>query len=263
MTQMITLARGRFGTPASQVVELARAFGPVSRDELTRRTDLSAATVNRTVAALLLAGVLRERPDRITAGTNGRPGVPVEVDPSRYITLGFHLGRGVDTVALGDLRGQVIVEERLPRPVDRPPALADLAGTAARLLAGQPGRAPLSAGLVAPWLDLGLDRPRPARSCTPSSASTSRRPTTSRASRPPSSCTGGRARAGATLYVYARNTVGFALAVDKGDQTEVSRAAASPTSRSASGAAASAGAPAAWPRRTATTRSSPARPAAT
>ena len=157
MTQMITLARGRFGTPASQVVELARAFGPVSRDELTRRTDLSAATVNRTVAALLLAGVLRERPDKITAGTNGRPGVPVEVDPSRYITLGFHLGRGVDTVALGDLRGRVIVEERLPRPVDRAPALADLAGTAARLLAGQPGRAPLSAGLVAPWLDLGLD----------------------------------------------------------------------------------------------------------
>ena len=221
--QMITLARGRFGSPASQVLEHARAYGPVSRDELTRRTELSAATVNRTVAALLLAGVLRERPDRVAAGVNGRPGVPVEVDPSRYVTLGFHLGRGVDTVAIGDLRGQVIAEERLPRPVDRPPALGDLAGTAARLLAGQSGRAPLAAGLVAPWLDLGLDRDVAGQELqallgldvatadhVAGVAATEflhRRPGTP----------------GATLYVYARNTVGFALAVDKGDQTEVSR----------------------------------------
>ncbi len=226
-SQMITLARGRFGSPASQVLEHARAYGPVSRDELTRRTDLSPATVNRTVAALLLAGVLRERPDRVTAGANGRPGVPVDVDPGRYVTLGFHLGRGVDTVAIGDLRGQVIVEERLPRPVDRPPSLGDLAGIAARLLAGQPGRAPLAAGLVAPWLDLGLDLGLDRDGTglelqavlgldvatadhVAGVAATEflhRRPGTP----------------GATLYVYARNTVGFALAVDKGDQTEVSR----------------------------------------
>ena len=149
--------------------------------------------------------------------------MPVEVDPSRYVTLGFHLGRGVDTVAIGDLRGQVIDEERLPRPVDRPPALGDLAGTAARLLAGQSGRAPLAAGLVAPWLDLGLDRDGAGQELqavlgldvatadhVAGVAATEflhRRPGTP----------------GATLYVYARNTVGFALAVDKGDQTEVSR----------------------------------------
>ena len=155
--QMITLPGDASGPRRARCSRRARL-----RSGVARRADaayrLSAATVNRTVAALLLAGVLRERPNRVAAGVNGHPGVPVEVDPRRYVTLGFHLGRGVDTVAIGDLRGQVIVEERLPRPVDRPPALGDLAGTAARLLAGQSGRAPLAAGLVAPWLDLGLDR---------------------------------------------------------------------------------------------------------
>ena len=80
--QMITLARGRFGPPASQVLEHARAYGPVSRDELTRRTELSPPRSTAPSAALLLAGVLRERPDRVAAGVNGRPGVPVEVDPA-------------------------------------------------------------------------------------------------------------------------------------------------------------------------------------
>jgi predicted NBD/HSP70 family sugar kinase len=232
LSQFITLTRGRFGSAASQVVEQARAYGPVSRDELTRRTDLSSATVNRTVASLLLAGVLRERPDKITSGANGRPGVPVEVDPSRYVTLGFHLGRGVDTVAIGDLRGQVIVEERLPRPVDRAPALADLAGTAARLLAGQPGRAPLAAGLVAPWLDLDLDQAAAGEELHNElglDVATADHVAGVAATEFLHRRTG---TPGATLYVYARNTVGFALAADKsaagadhdgGRQTEVSR----------------------------------------
>jgi predicted NBD/HSP70 family sugar kinase len=222
-TQMITLVRGRFGLPASQVMEQARAFGPISRDELARRTGLSSATVNRTVAAMLRAGLLAERPDEVMVGANGRPGIPVEVDGGSFATLGFHLGHGVDTVAIGDLAGRVLVQRRIARPLHSAPDLAALAEVSAALLGALPERAPLAAGLVAPWLDLGLDRTALGEELgellgldvttaehVAAIAATEflhRRPGTG----------------GVTLYVYARNTVGFALAVDKGAVTEVSR----------------------------------------
>lgn len=222
--QMITLVRGRFGSPASQVIEQARAFGPLSRDELVRRTGLSSATVNRTVATMLRSSLLAERPDEVIVGANGRPGIPVEVDGSRFATVGFHLGHGVDTVAVGDLAGRVLTQRRIERPLGSAPDLPVLAGIAAGLLGGLPGRAPLSAALVAPWGDLGLDRTGLGEelgellgldvstadhvAAVAATEFLHRRAGTS----------------GVTLYVYARNTVGFALAVDKGATTEVSRA---------------------------------------
>ncbi|CUR60014.1 conserved hypothetical protein [metagenome] len=220
---MITLTRGRFGTPASRVMEEVRAAGPVARDAVAHATGLSLPTVNRTVSALVRSGLLRERRDAARVGVNGRPGVPVEVDPSRFATLGFHLGRGVASVAVGDLRGRVICHRTVAQPVDQLPDLEELARLSAQLLGTQPGRAPLVAGLVAPWVDLGLDRDATrdrlhdvvgldvvAADHVAAVAATEflhRRHGTG----------------GVTLYVYARNTVGLAIAVDRGSHTEVSR----------------------------------------
>ena len=219
----ITLSRGRFASPASRVIEQTRALGPVSRDELARTTGLSLPTVNRSVSALLRAGLLRERPDAAPVGVTGRPRTPVEVDPTRFATLGFHLGRGVASVAVGDLRGRVVCERTVPQPLDGPPDLEQLAALSAELLGGQPGRVPLVAGLVAPWADLDLDRSETSARLhdvlgldvitadhVPAVAATEflhRRHGTG----------------GVTLYVYARNTVGFAVAVDHGSDTDVSR----------------------------------------
>jgi predicted NBD/HSP70 family sugar kinase len=222
-TQMITLVRGRFGPPASQVIEQTRAFGPISRDELARRTGLSSATVNRTVAAMLRAGLLAERPDEVMVGANGRPGVPVEVDGSSFATLGFHLGHGVDTVAIGDLAGRVLAQRRIARPLDSAPDLAALAQASAELLGALPERAPLAAGLVAPWLDLGLDRTALGEELGEVlglDVTTAEHVAAIAATEFLHRRAG---TGGVTLYVYARNTVGFAIAVDKGAVTEVSR----------------------------------------
>lgn len=222
-SQMITLARGRFGSPASLVMEHVRGRGLMVRDEVADAAGLSAATVTRTVTALTGAGLLRERPDHTRAGAVGRPSVPVEIDPEQYVVVGVHLGRRVVTVALGDLAGTVRAHRTLPRRPEDPVDLEEIGVVGADLLAGLDGARPLAAGLVAPWRDLGLGPDATARdlhevlglevatadhiAAVAATEFLHRRSGTS----------------GVTLYVYARNTVGYAIAVDKGFQTEVSR----------------------------------------
>src|SRR5437899_2208282 len=89
--------------PAAAVLDAARRAGPLCRDELASATALSHATVNRQVARLLEAGLLRERPDLVPAGAVGRPRVPVELDPDEFGVLGIHIGRHRTTLAAGDL----------------------------------------------------------------------------------------------------------------------------------------------------------------
>ena len=62
---------------------------------------------------MLRAGLLAERPDEVMVGATGRPGIPVEVDGTSFATLGFHLGHGVDTVAIGDLAGRVLSQRQI------------------------------------------------------------------------------------------------------------------------------------------------------
>ena len=78
-------------SPAAAVLRAAAVRGPISRDVAARATDLSIATVNRQVSALLGAGLLRERADLTASGAIGRPRVPFEVNhestsPSEFIS---------------------------------------------------------------------------------------------------------------------------------------------------------------------------------
>lgn len=221
----ITLVRGRRGPAAAQVFDQVRAAGLASRDEIVSRTGLSPATVGRTVGQLVEAALLRERPDRVRSGVAGRPGIPVEIDPTVYVTLGVHLGRRIATVALGDLTGRVLAQQTVRRPPGVAPDLDELSRLAAGLLGGQPSRAPLSVGLVAPWREIDLD-PRAAvtqlheltgldvRSGDHIAAVAATEFLHRRQGTP-----------GITLYVYARDSLGFAAAVDRGGSTEVSRVA--------------------------------------
>jgi predicted NBD/HSP70 family sugar kinase len=220
---MITVTRGRFGPAAAQVLEQVRAGGILHRDEIAARTSLSVATVGRTVGQLVESGILRQRPDRTRLGGVGRPGVPVEVDPDRFVTIGVHVGRRMATLALGDLTGRVVAHETRERGAGESPDVAELSRSAAGLLGRAPGRVPLSVGLVAPFRELDLDHGWLAAelhdltglvvatadhiAAVVASEFLHRRQGTP----------------GVTLYVYARDTVGFAVAVDKGGQTEVSR----------------------------------------
>ncbi|CAN5178456.1 ROK family protein [soil metagenome] len=219
----IIVTRGPLGSAAAQVLEQVRAGGVLHRDEIVARTSLSVATVGRTVGQLVEAEILRQRPDRTRMGGVGRPGMPVEVNPARFVAIGVHVGRRIATIALCDLAGTVVAHRTLERPSGESPDVAELSRAAAGLLGRSPGRVPLAAGLVAPFGELALDRARlglefheltglevVTADHIPAVVATEflhRR----------------QGAPGVTLYVYARDTIGFAVAVDKGVQTEVSR----------------------------------------
>lgn len=220
----ILISQGRFGTSAGRVLEEVRGRRLVSRDQIARGTGISVATVARAVSALLDAGMIRERADLVAPGTVGRPGIPVEINPERHVVIGVHLGLRLATVALGDLAGRVVESQTIPH-VPETLEMDRIAQLAAQLLGSQPGLVPLAGGVVAPWLDLGIDRHNTGQllhdflglevmtgdhvAAVAAAEFIHRR----------------HGLGGATLYVYARETLGFALAVDKGGTTEVSRVA--------------------------------------
>ncbi|GAA3660200.1 ROK family transcriptional regulator [Nocardioides ginsengisoli] len=222
---IITVSRGRFSSTPSQVLEQVRAAGRASRDEVAAASGLSIATVGRTVAQLVELGLVRERPDLARPGATGRPGVPIEIDADRYLTIGFHVGRRIATVALGDLTGRVLTSQTVRRPLGAEPDLEELSRVAAALLGAHPGRVPLAAGLVAPWRELDLvptDRETEVHELTGLPVRTGDHISAVAASEFLHRRHG---TGGLTLYLYARDTIGWAVAVDRGVQTDVTRAA--------------------------------------
>jgi predicted NBD/HSP70 family sugar kinase len=128
----------------------ARLRGPIARDVIAQTTGLSIATVNRQVTALLDAGVLRERADLAVSGAIGRPRVPVEVNHEPFLTLGIHIGARTTSIVATDLFGRTldVVETPTPRGAQNS-ALAALAGSASRYLSRWHRRRPLWVGVAA------------------------------------------------------------------------------------------------------------------
>jgi predicted NBD/HSP70 family sugar kinase len=135
---------------AASVFGAARLRGPIARDVIAQTTGLSIATVNRQVTALLDAGVLRERADLAVSGAIGRPRVPVEVNHEPFLTLGIHIGARTTSIVATDLFGRTldVVETPTPRGTQNA-ALAALAGSAARYLSRWHRRRPLWVGVAA------------------------------------------------------------------------------------------------------------------
>ena len=120
---------------ASSVFRAVRLRGPIGRDVIAQVTSLSIATVNRQVIALLDAGILRERADLAVSGAIGRPRVPVEVNHEPFLTLGIHIGARNTSIVATDLFGRTLdaVETPTPRSAQGP-ALAAVADGARRYL---------------------------------------------------------------------------------------------------------------------------------
>jgi predicted NBD/HSP70 family sugar kinase len=135
---------------AASVFGAARLRGPIARDVIAQTTGLSIATVNRQVTALLDAGVLRERADLAVSGAIGRPRVPVEVNHEPFLTLGVHIGARTTSIVATDLFGRTldVVETPTPRGAQNA-GLAALAGSAARYLSRWHRRRPLWVGVTA------------------------------------------------------------------------------------------------------------------
>jgi predicted NBD/HSP70 family sugar kinase len=134
---------------AASVFRAVRLRGPVGRDVIAGVTSLSIATVNRQVIALLEAGLLRERADLAVSGAIGRPRVPVEVNHEPFVTLGIHVGARTTSIVATDLFGRTLDTVETPTPrTAAGPALASLADSACRYLRRWHRRRPLWAGVA-------------------------------------------------------------------------------------------------------------------
>jgi predicted NBD/HSP70 family sugar kinase len=223
---------------AASVFGAARQRGPIARDAIAQVTRLSIATVNRQVTALLDAGVLRERADLAVSGAIGRPRVPVEVNHEPFLTLGIHIGARTTSIVATDLFGRTLdaVETPTPRGTQSA-ALASLAGSARRYLSRWHRRRALWVGVAAGGVvDSAtgyLDHPRLGWSDAPVGpvlAETIGLPVSVASHvdamagaelllgvrRQPTSNVVGQAaptESSTSLYVYARETVGYALSI--------------------------------------------------
>lgn len=235
-TKRALLARPHIVAPALKVADAAAASvfgaarlrGPIARDVIAQATQLSIATVNRQVTALLDAGVLRERADLAVSGAIGRPRVPVEVNHEPFLTLGIHIGARTTSIVATDLLGRTLDAVETPTPRgSQNAALASLAGSARRYLSRWHRRRPLWVGVatggVVDSATGCLDHPRLGWVEAPVG------PVLAEALGLPVSVAshvdamagaelllGGRrlpALGATSLYVYARETVGYALSI--------------------------------------------------
>jgi predicted NBD/HSP70 family sugar kinase len=134
---------------AALVFGAARVRGPIARDAIAQVTSLSIATVNRQVTALLDAGLLRERADLAVSGAIGRPRVPVELNHEPFVTLGMHVGARTTSIVATDLSGRTLDAVETPTPKGpQGQALAALAGSARRYLGRWHRRRPLWVGVA-------------------------------------------------------------------------------------------------------------------
>jgi predicted NBD/HSP70 family sugar kinase len=88
----------------SQLLDLLRREGPLSRWELHERTGLRPNTVGDQVAAMLREGLIREGPTE--AAGPGRPRVPLEIEPSRRHVVGAIIRPGRVEVGRVNLHGR-------------------------------------------------------------------------------------------------------------------------------------------------------------
>jgi predicted NBD/HSP70 family sugar kinase len=159
----------RRGSAAGAVLGAILDHGPVARSTVARLTGLSPAAVSGHCAQFLARGLVAERPE--TAGPRGlgRPHIPLEIDTGRHLVAGAHIAVTNSTVALMDLRGRIVVEDRRPHPEPRPDpeqVLLDLAVRLHALIASHArGRTVLALGLATGyWVDpeagVIVDHPR-------------------------------------------------------------------------------------------------------
>ncbi|HTY26757.1 MAG TPA: ROK family protein, partial [Mycobacterium sp.] len=210
------------------VFAAVRQRGAIARDVIAQVTKLSIATVNRQVTALLDAGILRERADLAVSGAIGRPRVPVEVNHEPFLTLGIHIGARTTSIVATDLFGRTLDAVETPTPRGgQAQALASLAGSARRYLSRWHRRRPLWIGVaIGGVVDSStghVDHPRLGWSQAPVGpvlAETLGLPVSVASHvdamagaelllgmrRPPQPSS-------SSLYVYARETVGFALVI--------------------------------------------------
>lgn len=135
------------------VLETIRLYGPLSRVEIARRTQLTAQTVTNITRNLIQSRMILEA-DRLREG-RGAPSIPLKINPDGAFSIGLDLDKdhltGVLVDLLGTPRQQINRELKFPSPDE---AMVILENTAKELI----GREGLSREKI--W-GVGLGLPGP------------------------------------------------------------------------------------------------------
>ena len=107
---------------ASLLIEMVRRFGPISRAELSRQSQISAPTVSAIVAQLLERGTFSEV--ALAPSSGGRPPVLLQLNPKAGYVVGIKLrGDGLTTVVC-DLDARVVATDEADAALVGDPAAA-------------------------------------------------------------------------------------------------------------------------------------------
>lgn len=112
------------------VLDTIRRHGPISRVEISERTELSTTTVSAITASLLDDGLIltRHEGDIRNAAARGRPRVMLEVNPDAARVVGAKIAANRMVFVVANFRGDVLSTLTLPIRIDRQPiaVIADL-----------------------------------------------------------------------------------------------------------------------------------------
>lgn len=96
---------------AGSVYKLIDQYGPISRIELSKRSLLAPASITKITRELIDAHLIKEMPYQEST-SRGRPAIGLVPANEGWQFLSARLGRGYLTIALHELGGDILVEER-------------------------------------------------------------------------------------------------------------------------------------------------------
>ncbi|MDX7988936.1 ROK family protein [Xenorhabdus sp. 12] len=94
------------------VYRLIDQHGPISRIQIAEESQLAPASVTKITRQLLERGLIKEVEHQ--ASTGGRRAISIITETQRFHTIGIRLGRHDATVALFNMGGKTLAEERYP-----------------------------------------------------------------------------------------------------------------------------------------------------
>ncbi|GHA37222.1 ROK family protein [Photobacterium aphoticum] len=96
---------------AGSVYKLIDLYGPISRIELSKRSQLAPASITKITRELIDAHLIKETAIQ-ESSSRGRPAIGLVPANEGWQFMSIRLGRGYLTIALHELGGDILVEER-------------------------------------------------------------------------------------------------------------------------------------------------------
>ncbi|MCW7762853.1 sugar metabolism global transcriptional regulator Mlc [Photorhabdus luminescens] len=100
------------------VYRLIDQYGPISRIELSKKAQLAPASITKIVRELIDAHLVMET-EFLDLGFRGRPATGLKLDSEGWHFLCVSINLGSLILALRDLSSKLIVEDRLPLPINK------------------------------------------------------------------------------------------------------------------------------------------------